>query len=74
MFSLVAQMNIRIIFSVVVNLSWPLCQLDVKNVFLYGDLQEEVYMEQPPCYVSQGANKVCHLKKARYDLKQSPIA
>ena len=28
-------------------------------------------MEQPPEYVAQGENKVCHLKKAIYDLKQS---
>jgi len=45
-FSPVTRMNsIRIIFSIIVNLSWPLCQLDVKNAFLYGDLQKEVYIE-----------------------------
>jgi len=54
-FSAVAKMNsIRIMFSIAVSLSCPLFQLDVKNAFLYGDLQEEVYMEQPPCYVAQG--------------------
>jgi len=34
-------------YSLVVNLSWTLFQLDVKNAFLYGDLQE-VYKKQPP--------------------------
>jgi len=69
-FSPVVRMNsIRILFSIAVNLSWPLFQLDVKNAFLYGDLQEEVYMEQPPCYVAQEETKVCHLKKAIYGLK-----
>ena len=57
--------TIRIIFSVAVNLLWPLCQLNVKNAFLYGDLQEKVYMEQPPGYVPQGENKVCRLKSLR---------
>jgi len=38
-FSPVARMNsIRIMFSIDVNMSWPLFQLDVKNAFLYGDL------------------------------------
>jgi len=44
--------SIRISFSIAVNLSWSLFQLDVKNIFLYGDLQEEVYMEQPPGYIA----------------------
>ena len=65
-----ARMNsIRILFSITVNLSWPLFQLDVKNAFLYEDLQEKVYMEQPPGYIAQGETKVCHLKKAIYGLK-----
>jgi len=33
-----------------------------------------VYMEQPPGYVAQGKNKVCHLKKVIYGLKHSPRA
>ena len=53
----------------------PLHQLDIKNVFLHGDLQEEVYMEQPPDFVAQGEyGKVCHLKNSLYGLKQSPRA
>jgi len=54
-FSLVVRMNsIWILFSIAVNLSWSLFQLDIKNAFLYGDLQEEVYMEQPSGYVAKG--------------------
>jgi len=72
-FSPVARLNtIKILFSIAVNLSWPLFQLDVKNAFLYSDLKEEIYMEQPPEYVAQGENKVCHLRKAIYGLKQNP--
>ncbi|KAK4391658.1 Retrovirus-related Pol polyprotein from transposon RE2 [Sesamum angolense] len=50
--------------------------MDIKNAFLYGDLNETVYMEQPPGYVAQGEKQrmVCKLKKAIYGLKQSPRA
>jgi hypothetical protein len=55
--------------------NWPLHQLDIKNAFLHGDLQEEVCMEQPPRFVAQGEyGKVCHLRKSLYGLKQSPRA
>ncbi len=51
---------------------WSLHQMDVKNVFFHGDLQE-VYMEQPPSYVDQThPNLVYRLKKTLYGLKQAP--
>ena len=37
---------------------WPLYELDVKNIFLNGDLQEKIYMEQPPRFVTQGKSFV----------------
>ncbi|KAL0296304.1 UNVERIFIED_CONTAM: Copia protein [Sesamum radiatum] len=64
-FSPVACLNsIRVLFSLTVNLSWPMYQMDIKNAFLYGDLNETVYMEQPPGYVAQGEKQrmVCKLK------------
>ena len=55
--------------------SWPLFQLDIKNVFLHGDLTEEVYMEQPSGFVAQGEfGLVCKLRRSLYGLKQSPRA
>jgi hypothetical protein len=66
---------VRILISRAANFGWPLNQLDVKNAFLHGDLQEEVYMEVPPRMAAAGnGSLVCKLKKALYGLKQSPRA
>ena len=75
-FSPVARLSsIRVLFSIALYQSWSLHQLDVSNAFLYGDLEEKVFMEQPPGYVAQGeSSEVCLLKKAIYGLKQSPRA
>jgi hypothetical protein len=75
-FALVAKMNsIRVLLSIAANLDWPLHQFDVKNAFMHGDLEEEVYMEIPPGLEdSSSAGKVCKLKNALYGLKQSPRA
>ena len=75
-FAPVAKMNtVRVLISCAANFGWPLHQLDVKNAFLHGDLQEEVYMEIPPGLASaETEGKVCRLKKALYGLKQSPRA
>ena len=63
------------IISLAATHGWDLHQLDIKNVFLYGDLAEEVYLEQPLGFVAQGEiGRVCRLRKSLYDLKQSPCA
>ena len=48
-------------------------QMDVKTAFLNGDLNEEIYMEQPEGFVVSGQEKkVCRLVKSFYGLKQAP--
>ena len=67
--------SVRLLLSMVAMRSWPLFQLDIKNVFLYGDLAEEVYMEQPFGFVGQGEfSLVCKLHHSLSGLKQSPRA
>lgn len=75
-FAPVAKLNTaRVPLSLASNLDWPLYQLDVKNAFLNGDLEEEVYMDIPHGIESPATtNKVCRLKKSLYGLKQSPRA
>ena len=65
--------SIRYLIAVAVVCRWPLYQMDVKNVFLNGDLHEEVYMQPPPSYPHLGS-QVCRLRCALYDLKQAPRA
>jgi Reverse transcriptase (RNA-dependent DNA polymerase) len=69
-FAPVAKMGIvRMLVSCAANFNWPLHQLDIKNVFLHGDLKEEVYMEIPSGFATpQSAGKVCKLKKSLYGL------
>ena len=62
--------SIRVLMSLVVNSNWPLHQLDVKNVFLNGELEEDVFVSPPPGFEeSFGDGKVCKLKKSLYGLK-----
>ena len=44
--------SIRLLISLATTHGWDLNQLDIKNVFLYGDLTEEVYMDQPLGFVA----------------------
>ena len=50
---------------------WEIEALDVKTAFLYGNLDEELYMEQPEGSVVKGQEKkVYKLKKALYGLQR----
>ena len=65
--------SIRTLLSIVAMHDLELKQLDVKTAFLHGELEEDIYMEQPEGFVIPGKEKlVCKLKKSLYGLKQSP--
>ncbi|KAG8477106.1 hypothetical protein CXB51_030102 [Gossypium anomalum] len=69
--------TIRVILSIAVSRGWSLRQVDVNNAFLNGDLDTEVFMQQPPGFVqfgSDGRPLVCRLQKALYGLRQAPRA
>ena len=75
-FSPVARMEaIRLILAYASSKQIKVYQMDVKSAFLNGDLEEEVYMEQPEGFHVQDASQfVYRLRKALYGLKQAPRA
>jgi hypothetical protein len=49
--------------------------MDVKTTFLNGEIEEEVYIDQPEGFVTHNEKShVCSLKKSLYGLKQAPRA
>ena len=72
----VAKLNtVKVLLSLAANLNWPLHQFDVKNAFLHGDLEEEIYMDVSLGYMANSKDKiVCKLQRTLYGLKQSPKA
>ena len=75
-FATVAKMEaIRIFLTYACSRKIKFHQMDVKSTFLNGELEKEVYIEQPKCFLlSQKEDYVCRLKKALYGLKQAPRA
>ncbi|CAL2259645.1 unnamed protein product [Prunus armeniaca] len=65
--------SIRVVLGLATSLNLEIEQLDVKTAFLHGDLEEEIYMEQPEGFKVKGKEDlVCRLKKSLYGLKQAP--
>ncbi|RVW22487.1 Retrovirus-related Pol polyprotein from transposon TNT 1-94 [Vitis vinifera] len=65
--------SIRVVLGLVASLDLEIKQMDVKTAFLHGDLDKEIYMEQPKDFtIKEKEDYVCKLKKSLYGLKQAP--
>ena len=75
-FATVAKMmTVQTVIALDMAKGWHLHQMGIKNAYLQGELEEEVYMLQPPGFNSSTHPKaVCRLKKPLYSLKQAPRA
>ncbi|KXJ62466.1 hypothetical protein RP20_CCG008066 [Aedes albopictus] len=64
--------TLRVLLAVASKRRMTLKHFDVKTAYLYGDLDEEIFMRQPPGFAVKGReDMVCRLKKSIYGLKQS---
>nr|CAH65871.1 OSIGBa0103I21.4 [Oryza sativa] len=65
--------TIRVLLALAASHGLLVHQMDVKTAFLNGELEEEIYMDQPDRYVLKGQEgMVCKLLKSLYGLKQAP--
>ena len=65
--------SIRMVLAIAALRNLEVHQMDVKTAFLNGDLDEEIYMEQPEGFSTpEQEKKVCRLVKSLYGLKQAP--
>jgi len=65
----------RLLLAVVALEDLDIQSVDIKTAYLYGDLDKEIYMEQPEGFKLPGKeNKVWQLRKALYSLKQAGLS
>jgi len=63
--------TLRVVLSLVAAHDLEMSQLDVKTAFLYGELDEEIYLQQPEGYVVAGKEgSICRLRKCIYGLNR----
>ncbi|CAI7844786.1 unnamed protein product [Closterium sp. NIES-54] len=63
--------TLRLLLAAAAVCGWKVEQMDVKTAFLYGVVDEEIYMKQLEGY-DDGSGRVCRLNKAIYGLKKAP--
>lgn len=67
--------SVRLILVVAAHRGWEVHHMDVKSVFLNSNLNEEVYISQPPGFIAKNHEEgVYRLEKALYSLRQAPRA
>ena len=65
--------SIRMLIAIAAMYKLEIHQMDVKTAFLNGDLEEEIYLEQPEGFIVLGQEQnICRLIKSLYGLKQAP--
>lgn len=67
----VRQSTLRTLLSVAGVKKMTAVHMDVKSAFLNGEIEEEIYMKQPPGFEKNGETFVCKLRKSLYGLKQA---
>ncbi|GJR01277.1 retrovirus-related pol polyprotein from transposon TNT 1-94 [Tanacetum coccineum] len=63
--------TVRVLIAIATAKDWPMHQLDVNNAFLYGYVEEEIYMKPPEGYSKALPGQVIKLSKSLYGLKQA---
>ena len=64
---------VRVLIALAVSKAWKVWQMDVINAFLYGEVNQEIYMEQTKgLAIKEKHEFVCKLRKTLYGLKQAP--
>jgi hypothetical protein len=67
--------SVRLMFALAALEGWYMTGVDVRTAYLYGKLDEEIYMRQPEGFQVRGQeSKVIHLQRALYGLKQAGLA
>ena len=64
--------SLRVLFSIAAAWDLELHSMDFETAFLHSNVEEEIYMEQPPLFSGGKPGQVCRLLKSLYGLKQAP--
>ena len=67
--------SVKILFALATLHGWYMTGVDVRTAYLYGKLDEKIYMQQPEGFIARGQEgKVIHLHRVLYGLKQAGLA